>query len=248
LAEWITARDNPWFAKAYTNRIWARLIGRGFYEPVDDLGASQVPSMPAVHEALAEHFIATDFDVKDLFRLVMNSQTYARAVARTDAAMPGSAPPQRLRGDEIFAALEQAIELPNITPPAVAPTDAVRFPPPPASTRDLVNKAFGTDPSLAAVDAPRTMTQALWMMNNDQLLKQIDGRAESGTMLSRLLASEADDKQLCRQLFLRVLAREASEEELVIGLEQVGKGSDRRSAFEDLLWALINSAEFTAKR
>jgi hypothetical protein len=248
LAEWLTSPDNPWFAKAYTNRVWARLVGRGFYEPVDDLGASQSPSMPRVHEALADHFIASGFDVKDLFRLVMNSQTYARAVARTDAAMPGSAPPQRLRGDEIFAALEQAIELPNLTPAAVAPTDAVRFPPPPQSTRDLVNKAFGADPSLAAVDAPRTMTQALWMMNNDQLLAQINGTPGSGTVLARLLESEKDDRELCRQLFLRVLAREATSEELKVALDEIAAGENRQSACEDLLWALLNSAEFTAKR
>ncbi|MEX2113520.1 MAG: DUF1549 domain-containing protein, partial [Pirellulales bacterium] len=53
LADWVTSRENPWFARAYTNRIWSRLMGRGFYEPVDDLGDSQVPLWPEVHEALS---------------------------------------------------------------------------------------------------------------------------------------------------------------------------------------------------
>jgi hypothetical protein len=203
----------------------------------------------SVHEALSRHFVASGHDVKDLFRLIASSESYRRGVRTTDAS--DSAPPPallRLRGDEVFAALAVGIELPNVTPPRVAPTAAVRFPPPPKSTRDLVNAAFGTDPSLAPLDAPRTMAQALWMMNNEQLQKQIDARPESGTMLAKLLAEHAEDAAACKALYARVLARQPGESELRLALEHVKELGQRGPAFEDLLWGLVNSAEFTSRR
>jgi hypothetical protein len=250
LAAWVTSPQNPWFAKALTNRVWGRLMGRGFYEPIDDLGDSQTPVWPAVHSALAAHFRATDHDMKDLFRLIMSTDAYRRGVRTADAATVATdiAAPLRLRGDEVFAALAAAIELPNVTPPKIEPTAEIRFPPPPQSTRDLVNAAFGNDPSLAAFDAPRTMAQALWMMNNEQLQKQIDASPTSGTMLAELLKDEPDDSAAVKQLYRRVLAREAKDGEISLALEHVSKLHDRSAAFEDLLWALVNSAEFTTRR
>lgn len=250
LADWVTSRENPWFARAYTNRVWSRLMGRGFYEPVDDLGDSQVAMWPEMHEALSGHFRASGYDVKDLFRVIMKSNAYNRGLRMNAAAPsePGEKNPLRMRGDEIFAALAVGINLPNVTPPAVAPTNEVRFPPPPASTRDVVNAAFGTDPSLSPVDAPRTMGQALWMMNNEQLQQQINAAPDSGTMLAQLLAEEPDDAKAGQLLYARVLARQPSDDELKIALAHVSKLGDRRAAFEDLLWSLVNSAEFTTRK
>jgi hypothetical protein len=202
---------------------------------------------PAVHEALADHFRATEYDVKDLFRLITATDAYRRGVRTSEDAPAGEAP-LRLRGDEVFAALAVGIGLPNVIPPKIEPTAAVRFPPPPKSTRDLVNGVFGADPSLSPVDAPRTMAQALWMMNNEQLQKQIDASPTSDTMLARLLAEESDDRTACRKLYERVLAREPSEAELQIACEHVKSLGQRGTAFEDLLWSLVNSAEFTTRR
>ncbi|REK12413.1 MAG: DUF1549 domain-containing protein [Planctomycetota bacterium] len=248
LAAWVTGRENPWFAKAFVNRIWARTMGRGFYEPVDDLGESQSPVWTDVHEALTGHFKATGYDVKDLFRLIATSDAYRRGVRTVDTDLPADQTPLRLRGDEVFAALAVGIELPNIVPPKVEPTGAIRFPPPPKSTRDLVNDVFGADPSFSAVDAPRTMAQALWMMNNEQLQAQIDASPESDTMLARLLAEETDDRAACRVLYERVLARKPTDDELRVACEHVESLGDRGAAFEDLLWSLVNSAEFTTRR
>jgi len=251
LAAWVTARENPWFALALVNRVWARLMGRGFYEPVDDLGESRPQAWAPVHQALAAHFATSGHDFKDLFRVIMNSQAYRRGL-QTPALEPASAAlaesPPRLRADEIFAALVVGIEMPNLTPPAVAPTAAIRFPPPPKSTRDLVFEAFGADPSLTSADAPRTIGQALWMMNNEQLQKQLSAAPDSGTLLSKLLAEHSDDEQLCQQLFQRVLARAATADEVRIAREHCESLGDRRAAFEDLLWSLVNSAEFSTRR
>ncbi len=250
LAAWITSRDNPWFARALTNRIWARTMGRGFYEPIDDLGDSQTPLWSEVHQAISAHFKSTGYDLKDLFRLIVSTNAYRHGVRTADAATAETAAeaPLRLRGDEVYAALTVGIQLPNYTPPKVEPTDAIRFPPPPKSTRDLIHAVFGNDPSFAPVDAPRTMSQALWMMNNEQLQAQIDASPDSGTMLARLLAAQADDANVVGQLYRRVLARAATDSERQLALDHVRSVGDRRSAFEDLLWGLVNSTEFTTRR
>lgn len=252
LASVIANVENPWFAKAYVNRVWARLMGRGFYEPVDDIGAGNEPQLREVHKPLTAHFISSGFDAKSLFRVILNSKAYQQRLAEnpSSAEKPYAAGRTiKLRGDEVFQSLVTAIDLPNVTPPKIAPTKEIRFPPPPKSTKDVVSEVFGFDPSLRPEDISRTLGQAMLLMNNDQLQAQINAKADSGTSLSKLLAAESDNSKVVNQLFRLVLARQPSEGELKIALEHVSSMPDNRGgAFEDLLWSLINSAEFTTKR
>ena len=251
LAEAVTDPSNPWFARAYVNRVWARLTGRGFFEPVDNMAAYQRHDWPEVHDALAGHFAYTGFDVKGLFRLVMSTSYYQRALPERpgDAPLPyGAARPRKLNGDEVYDALARAVGLPNVTPPEVEPTKAVRFPPPPESTRDLVADRFGFDPSLCPDEVARTMSQAMRMMNNEQIQARIDADPSSETPLARLLLEEPDDERAVDRLYRRVLARRPTDRERAIALDHVESVGDRREAFEDLLWSLLNSAEFTTRR
>lgn len=251
LARFVVAPENEWFSKAYVNRIWARLMGRGFYEPVDNIGQYQPQLMPEVHAALTESFRDSGYDVKAFFRLVMNTQAYQRGLPQ-DSGSPESpfaaARPTQLRGDEVFQSLVTAIGLPNVTPPPMKATAEVRFPPPPKSTREIVSETFGYDPSLRPEAVSRTLSQAMLLMNNEQLQAQINADPESGTDLSELLRDEADNRAAVERLFLMVLARTPSEREMTIALEHIASLDDRGTAFEDLLWSLINSTEFTTKR
>jgi len=252
LARWIVDPNNPFFARAYVNRVWARMMGRGFYEPVDDLGDdADGPVFEDVHEQLASHFVATEFDHKSVVRLIANSKAYQRSIVApsgNDEKPLAAAKTKQLRGDEIFDSLVTAIGLENVRPPKGKPTGAIRFPVPPKSTRDLVNDAFGYDPSFKDELLVRSMKQAMFMMNNAQLQKQINADPESGTFLSKLLAAEADDAQAAVKLYRAVLARTPSEKERGIVLAHAERVNDRGQAFEDILWSLINSAEFTTRR
>lgn len=251
LAAVIANKENPWFAKAYVNRVWARLMGRGFYEPVDDIGAGNEPQLREVHKPLTAHFIASGFDSKGLFRLIVNSKAYQQRLADnpSSAEKPFAAGrTTKLRGDEVFQSLVTAIELPNVTPPKIAPTKEIRFPPPPKSTRDVVSETFGFDPSLRPEDISRTLGQAMLLMNNDQLQAQINAKPDSGTALAKLLAAESDNSKAVQKLFKLVLARQPSEPETQMSLEHISSLPTRGEGFEDLLWSLINSAEFTTKR
>ena len=251
LAMVVASRDNPWFAKAYVNRIWARLMGRGFHEPVDDIGAGNEPQLREVHQPLTAHFIASGFDAKSLFRVIVNSRAYQQRLA--DNPSFGEKPfaagrTAKLRGDEVFQSLVTAIDLPNVTPPKIAPTKEIRFPPPPKSTKDVVSEVFGFDPSLRPEDVSRTLGQAMLLMNNHQLQAQINADPDKGTALSKLVATESDNAKAVSKLFQLVLARQPGEAEAKIALEHVSSLPNRGDAFEDLLWSLINSAEFTTKR
>ena len=132
--------------------------------------------------------------------------------------------------------------------PSIARPPLTAAPIPPKSTRDLVNVAFGFDPSFPDAWISRTMTQAMFLMNNDQVQKQIDAQPDSGTMLSKLLAAEKDDAKVVDTLFERVLARRPSSSEREIVLAHVQSIEDRGDAFEDVLWSLLNTAEFTTRK
>lgn len=251
LAEWIVGADNPWFAKAFVNRVWARLMGRGFCEPVDEIGELGDRVLPEVHTALANHFAGTQFDIKDAFRVVALTRSYQREIRDADKGQSKpfvSIPAGRLRGDEVFDSLEAAIELPNVTPPPAAATGEFRFPPPPKSTRDLVNDAFGFDPSAEQSNVARTMQQAMLLMNNKQIQAQVNADPASGTMLARLLAAEQNDEAAIIRLYQQVLARKPNSQEISLATDHLKTIANRNSGFEDLLWGLLNSAEFLSRR
>jgi hypothetical protein len=230
-------------------------MGRGFYEPVDNISDNQFQLLPKTHAALTAHFQQTGLDVKDLFRLLTNSEAYQQSLWISDVEQAVSPPKPfatavvvKLRGDEVFDSLVAAIKLPNVTPAQMKATKAIRFPPPPKSTRDLIAEAFGYDPSVSPDEIPRTINQAMLMMNNKQLHAQINAKPESGTMLSKLLQVEKDDRKTVVKLFKLVLARKPSSRESKIATDHIRSVTDRPAAFEDLLWSLINTTEFTSKR
>ena len=88
LANWLTQKDNPWFAKAVVNRIWFHLHGRGIVEPVDDFRDSNPSSNDELLEALATDFAGGDFRLKPLIRTIANSRTYQLS-ADSDGKQPG---------------------------------------------------------------------------------------------------------------------------------------------------------------
>ncbi len=254
LGYWLVDGDNGHFARSYVNRVWARLMGRGFYDPVDDMGQDAEPVLGELQDALADHFVASGFDTKAVFRAIVLSRAYQRplemevATTSADDKPFTSAATKLLRGDEVFDSLEAAIELPNVKPPIGKKTKAVRFPIPPKSTRDLVNEAFGYDPSFPDAWISRTMTQAMFLMNDAQVQAQVSAAPDSGTMLAKLVAEEQDDAKVVETLFERVLARRPTSGEREIVLSHVQSVDDRGRAFEDVLWSLLNTAEFTTRK
>ncbi len=241
LAKWATAAENPWFATAFVNRIWSELLGEGFYEPVDDVGPDRHASSPATLEYLTQAFIASGYDVKGLFQMIMATEAYqreSRPRGAPDAPVFMANTPQRLRADQLFDTLTAALGI-SIPEPMVATGGprAIR-----RSPRYQFTEVFGFDPSDPRDEVVGSIPQALVMMNSPVLDLATSARRADG--LGKLLREIPDNEDLVLELYLRCFAREPSQEELRTCLRYIKRVGRRDEAFEDLLWSLLNSAEF----
>ncbi len=241
VARLITSPDNSWFARAIVNRIWTELVGDGFYDGIDDLGPDREARSPELLEQLCEEFVATDHDLRSLFRAVMATPAYQSAArSRADATRPvGSAScPQRLRADQLFTQVLAAIGVEERQAAGRAGGRRQMGVP-----RVIFNQTFGYDPGLPRDEISGSIPQALLLMNSQPLALAMDGDRR-GTLLGRLLVELPDDRELADELHLRTLARHATPAEIAVCLDHVRDSGDRAAAFEDIFWALVNSAEF----
>lgn len=242
LAEWLTSAENPWFARSFVNRVWAELLGEGFYAEIDDLGPERECVAPKTLDCLAEAFVAGGYDVKALYRTLLATDAYQR-VSR--ARRSPNDPPflanvaQRLRSDQLFDSLVVALGLDetrmsNNRGPMNRPF--ARGP------RFAFNAAFGFDPSDPREDVQGSIPQALLLMNSPAINFAVSGLNPNG--LGGLLRSVPKDEDLVTDLYVRVLSRAPTADEKKRALDYVRQVALRAEAFEDLLWAMVNSAEF----
>jgi hypothetical protein len=260
-ASFVTGQDNPWFARAFVNRIWYVLIGMGFYNPVDDLGPTRHATAPEVLDALASQWQQGGYDVRWLFRTILNTRTYQRKTRSTGSANQAlfdASCPVRLRSDQILDALVQALDLPLDAPPGrpgMGPGGGPAGANPLAALyrRQIFNPRtqfgvlFGVDPSTPNDDVLGTIPQALYLMNSPQLNRAINGTAQQ-TVLGQILAANAADHAALEALYLRVLARRPNAAEVEVCTDYLAKVGNRAEAFEDILWNLVNSTEFSSRR
>ena len=278
-ASYVTGQDNPWFARAYVNRMWTILMGEGFYDAVDDLGPERDARAGEILEPLADQWQKGGYDVRWLFRTLLNTKAYQRRV-RASASAAGKTQlasncPSRLRSDQILEALESALGLPVQPAPGrgmrqgadgkkAATTVLAKGKGKKAveaaglagaaegkgsragGLRLLFENLFGVDPSLAGDDVLGTIPQALFMMNGPIIHNRTQARP--GTLLGRIMATAPDDDAALNALYLRVLARRPTAEELKICADHLAAVGDRKEAFEDIYWSLLNTTEFISRR
>ena len=249
LADAITAKENPWFAAAYVNRLWGELLGQSFCQPVDDLGPEKEVVFPTVLTRLAGAFRGSDYDVKALFRAILNSAAYQRQIRPGESAdehlLFASIYPRRLPADALWKSLTGALG--RMGPPVgMGPRRPMgpfaRF----FGLEAQFQQEFAYDPSSRPEEVEGSVSQALLMMNNPVINQKI--RATGTNLLARILKSYSDDGEALRMLYLRALARRPTARELVRCRQHIGTVGSRAEAFEDILWALLNSTEFQTRR
>jgi hypothetical protein len=244
LADEVTSPDNPWFAAAYVNRIWGVLLGQSFYQPVDDMGPQRDAIFPTVLPRLAAGFRGSGYDIKGLFRVILNSKTYQRqARPAAQHTLFAAVNPTRLPADALWQSLVNVLG--RMTPPQKFAGAAGPFRRP-AGLEGMVIQAFGFDPSARPETVEGSIPQALLLMNNPQVNQKIQARGTN--LLGRILSAYPDNKDAVRIVYLRTLARRPTEREMNRCLEYVRRVGNRAEAFEDLLWALVNSTEFQTRR
>ena len=245
LAEWLT--ENEWFARALVNRVWAELVGEGFYPLVDDIGPDRTAIAPTALRVLAKKFQESDYDMKWLLATICKTETYQRE-ARPRRS-PNDTPfvanvPQRLRSDQLFNALLTALNVDEASSsPSVNNAKNRRNK---SLPRDKFADVFGFDPSDSREDVAATIPQSLALMNSKQVNRPI--KSKKGNLLRQLLLDIDDNESLVVELYLRCLSREPLDEELAKAIAYCEEIPKRREAFEDLLWVLINSAEFQYRK
>ena len=253
-ARYVTDPENPWFARSFINRIWYNLMGEGFYNPVDDLGPTRAANSPEILDLVAEQWVRGGYDVRWLFRTILNTEAYQRASRSTNTAA-GRTPfasnvPSRLRADQIFDGLTHALDLEHerdqlgkkpATGKAAQPGKGQGV-----AGRDQFLKTFGVDPSTPGDDVLGTIPQALFLMNSQLVTREVQARPNS--MLGYLLTTHADNRSVLDILYLRALGRRPSEKEVRTCSNYLHAVGNRAEAFEDILWALLNSTEFLSRR
>lgn len=253
LADYVTSPTNPWFAKAFVNRIWSEMLGQGFYTPIDDIGPERTPVFGDVLDLLAQGFIESGYDVKWVYRTIANTQAYQRQMRQgsvEDQRLPFAvATPSRLRSDQLY---ESLFEVLGATPSSNRFAGArgngggVLYRGGQDPGKALFSQVFGVDPSTPQEDIIGNVPQALFMMNSPQIEQNV--RGVGNTRLARLLEEYDDDTDALHELYLMVLSREPSAEEVAISTEHIASIESRSEAFEDIMWSLLNSTEFLSKR
>lgn len=248
-AEWLTAKDNRMFARATVNRFWAHFFGRGFVNPLNDFGDHNAPSHPALLDALADEFVASNFDVKHLIRCICLSETYQR----TGKVAPGNEKPEAeslfarmvpkvLTPEQVYDALCVALELPEIAPPPDPKKKPNPKAPPPPTPRAVFVAAFrgpgeADEPTQLKLGVPH----ALKLMNEGYY-------NTGGKVVDRVLGSAKAPTDAVEQLFLAVLSRRPTADERGKFVTFVEKQKAPRDAYCRVVWVLLNSSEFMLNR
>ena len=249
VVEWMTAPDNPYFARAAVNRLWEYFFGIGIVDPVDERSDKNQPSHPELLDDLARAFVAHRYDLKYLTRAIMLSQAYQRSSRMThpsqsDPRLFARMPVRGLSPEQLFDSLEQATRY-DPEPVSVDPQRPYRAPRfmSPARAEFLNRFPPGQD---RRTEHQTSILQALYLMNGKLVA--------SATSLdeNRQLRHIADDhksktSRKVTQLYLIVLSRKPRPDELerlVPYVESGGPSGDSRQAVADIFWALLNSSEF----
>lgn len=246
LAKWLTARDNPWFAKNIANRIWARFFGRGLVEPVDDVRVSNPPSHPDLHRRLGEKLAASDFDIRELIREICASATYqsSQHADEPPAATYAGMTPRRLSAEQMLDAIGTITEVQTKFAGVPLGQSAVQIVDANGGNRFL--DLFGRPDRDSVCTCDRreepTLNQVLHLINGETIEAKL---RSNKNRLSRLLAKQAGPDQILEELFLATYSRLPRQDERERVLHSIKQAKDKsRSAWEDVLWSMFNSKEF----
>ncbi len=249
LANWMTAKENPYFAKNLVNRYWGYLFGRGLVEPIDDLRATNPASHPELLNALASDFIEHGYDFKHLLRTICNSRVYQLATnlnpERDRNGMFFSFHlPRRLPAEVLLDAINQATGSTEGFPNLPVGTRAIELPD--STIASYFLETFGRPKRTGTCECERVtsadLNQSLHLANGEAIHQKVT--AKEGR-LAKLRAVQTSDSDLITELYLATLSRLPTESEFAATQKHVTVATNRSEAFEDLLWTLLNFSEFS---
>jgi hypothetical protein len=239
LAAWVTGPKNPYFARAAVNKLWANFFGRGIVNPVNDMRPEARNTHPEVLRLLADEFVASGFDQKHLIRCVCLSKAYQRSSLplpgnKADERWYSRGPVKVMSADLLFDSLGVALgHAPGEREKAKSQKKVGN------TAREQFRSFFHAEAEDVGVveDYTHGVPQALRLMNSAPL-------NDSAAVVRGLLKAGGGPGQVIEGLFLRVLSRRPAEAELRRVRAYVAADKDPARAYGDVMWALLNSAEF----
>jgi hypothetical protein len=249
LVRWMTAPENPFFAKAIVNRMWGLLMSRGIVESIDDFRMTNPASNEPLLDALAKDFIAHKYDLKHLLRTITLSATYQRSSAATpnnarDTRNYSRYYTRRLPGEVLLDAVGLVTAVPQDFRGHPQGTRAIQM----WDSRLQVEflEIFGRPVRQSVCECERmadsSVGQALHLMNSEAVHRRLTSSAGTVDALDKSGRAEAE---VVMELYLTAYSRFPTAEEQQAALAAFKREkTTRRQAIEDVLWALMNSAEF----
>ncbi|MEY4385564.1 MAG: hypothetical protein RLY20_847 [Verrucomicrobiota bacterium] len=255
-ADWLIRPKNKWFTRNIANRTWSWLLGRGIIHEPDDIRPDNPPSNPELLAYLERELIDSNYDLKKLFRLILNSQTYQRSSLMTGespdaAANFASYPLRRLDAEVLIDAINQLTTSSEKYSSAIPepftfiPDGSRAIALPDGSITSPFLEQFGRPPRDTGLESERnnrfTASQRLHLLNSTQVQRKL----EQSRMVEFQSQGKRPPREIATNLYLGILSRYPTEEELVAAESYAKSGKVKpREAIIDVAWALMNSAEF----
>ena len=258
-ADWLITPKNRWFTRSIANRTWSWLLGRGIIHEADDIRDDNLPANPELLEHLEKELIKSRYDTKQLVRLILNSQVYQfSSLPRTDVAKAeanfGSYPLRRLEAEVLIDAINKITGSSDLYTSAIPepftyiPADMAAIALADGSITSPFLALFGRSARATGMENERinkvVPAQWLHLLNSSHIQRKL----EQGPKLRALLDSGRKPAEIVGELYLTVLSRNPTVEELKT-LEEIGRPGRNgrvktREDWVDITWALINNPEF----
>jgi hypothetical protein len=250
LAKWKTSPQNPNFAKAIVNRVWANYMGRGLVEAVDDIRLTNPASNEKLLGRLSVELVQNKYDLKKLMRLILQSEAYQRSHIvlkenEADQRFHSRSQPRRLKAEVLLDAISQAAAVPTAFKDQPAGTRAIQLPD--ASVASYFLDTFGRPERVLTCTCERSnepsMTQVLHLTNGKTIQEKLE--AKDGRV-AKFLEINAPDAEIVETVYLAALSRlpTETEKQRLSKLLAEATSDERRPAIEDLFWSVFTSKEF----
>ncbi len=251
LADWMTAPDNPYFATAIANRLWAHYLGRGLVEPIDDIRATNPASNEPLLAALTAHLRERKYDLRALTKTILMSRTYQLSSTAKD----GNATDEQNFSHASVKPMAAEVLLDSVSQLTGAPEKFNGWPEGYRAIQVWDNRMpsyffriFGRPVRYSVCECERgtdpSIAQALHLMNSPEIAAKVQARSGAAR---KLADSDKKPAAIVDDLFLAALSRRPTDAERAKFLEAFTDG-DRRAAVEDVMWAILNSKEFLYNR
>ncbi len=257
LVDWMVDPANPFFARAVANRYWAHFFGRGIVDPLDDMRVTNPPSNPELLDALAKDLVDSKYSLKQLIRTICKSRTYQLSSTpnefnRQDKQNYARYYPRRLSAEVLLDAVNLVTNSPasfgGLPQDKHAPNRAIMLPD--ESFTSYFLDVFGRPQRISACECERVseanLAQALHLLNSDEVQGKV-GRA--GGRADMLVKDPRPDAEKVDELFLWAFARKPTDDQRNAALQHLAKNAaNKKLAYENILWALLNTKEFIFNR